>query len=148
MDDPPYSGRIAEGAHRFAVRVYYADTDAGGVVYHANYLNFFERARFDFLERCGADHVGALEAGEGAYVVAEATLRYLRPARLNDALVIVSRVEAVRAASCVIQQRVMRDGEGLVEGRVVVAWVWPDGRPKSQTPEWIEAFRAIAIEKD
>jgi acyl-CoA thioester hydrolase len=141
--DMPYVGRLEAGAHRYAVRVYYEDTDAGGVVYHANYLRFFERARSDMLGLAGVDHVAAAAAGEGHYVVAEAVLRYVGSARLGDALVIVSRVEAVRRAACVIQQRVMRDRQLLVEGRLTVAFVGQYGRPRRQPPQWIQAFEAI-----
>lgn len=141
--DTPYCGHFAGSEHRFAIRIYYEDTDAGGVVYHANYLRFFERARSDMLGLAGIDHVAAAGAGEGHYVVAEAALRYLGSARLGDALLIVSRVDLVRRAACVIQQRVMRGREVLVEGRLTVAFVGPDGRPRRQPPHWIQAFEAI-----
>ena len=140
--DRPYAGRFVDGEHRFAVRVYYEDTDAGGVVYHANYLRFFERARTDLLALLGADLGAALRAGEGGYVVAEALVKYLAPARLGDALTIASRMTQLRAASCVVQQRVMRDGQLLVDGRLTVAFIGADGRPRRQPAAWIEAFRA------
>ncbi len=139
--DQPYSGRFADGEHRFTVRVYYEDTDAGGVVYHANFLRFFERARTDMLALAGADIATALSMGEGGYVVAAADLKYLRPARLGEALIIVSKLEEVRQAACVIQQRVIRDGQVLVEGRLTVAFVGADGRPRRQPAAWIEAFQ-------
>ena len=141
--DLPYSGRLVDGTHRFAVRVYYEDTDAGGVVYHANFLRYFERARSDVLMMVGADHAAALEKGEGAYVVAAAELRYVRPARLNDALIVETRMEQVRSASCVIQQRVMRDGQLVCEGKLTLAWVGPDGRPQRQPKRWMEAFGTV-----
>ena len=140
--DRPYAGRFVGGEHRFAVRIYYEDTDAGGVVYHANYLRYFERARTDMLALCGADLAGALDSGEGTYVVSEAALKYRAPARLGDALVIASQLEDVGGVTCLIQQRVMRDDAVLVEGRVTVAFVSPEGRPKRQPTSWIEAFRA------
>ncbi len=141
--DRPYAGRFVDGEHRFAVRVYYEDTDAGGVVYHANYLRFFERARTDMLALLGADLGRALSAGEGGYVVAEAHVRYLRPPTLGDALMIVSRMEELRSASCVVHQTVRRDGQVLVEGRLTVAFVGADGRPRRQPAPWIEAFAAV-----
>jgi acyl-CoA thioester hydrolase len=138
--DRPYAGRIVDGAHRFAIRVYYEDTDAGGVVYHASYLRFMERARSDMLMLAGADHATALAAGKGGYVVAAAELQYRRPARLNEALVVVSRIEQARTAACVIQQKVMRGDEVVCEGRITVAWVGPDGRPQRQPAEWMTMF--------
>ena len=140
--DRPYAGRLVGGEHRFAVRVYYEDTDAGGIVYHANYLRYFERARADMMALVGVDHVAALGGGEGAYVVAEANLRYLVPAKLGDALVVASSLVDARAASCVVQQCVRRDGVVLVDGRLTLAFVAPDGRPRRQPRAWIEAFRA------
>jgi acyl-CoA thioester hydrolase len=139
--DLPYSGRFVDREHRFTVRVYYEDTDAGGVVYHANFLRFFERARTDMLALCGIDIAAAQHAGEGIYVVAAAEIKYVRPARLGEALTILSRLEEVRQAACVIQQRVMRDEQLVVEGRLTVAFVGADGRPRRQPAAWIEAFQ-------
>lgn len=145
--DLPYAGHLVAGEHRFAVRVYYEDTDAGGVVYHANYLRYFERARSDMMALVGADHVAAARAGAGFYVVAEAHLRYLRPARLGDALLVVSHVEEIRRSACVIQQRVMRGDAVLTEGRITAVYVTGDGRPRRQPPEWIRAFEAMVMTK-
>jgi acyl-CoA thioester hydrolase len=140
--DRPYDGHFVEGEHRFAVRVYYEDTDAGGVVYHANYLRFFERARTDMLALLGADLGKALSAGEGGYVVSDAHIKYRLPAKLGDALIIISRLTELRSASCVVHQRVMRDGQLVVEGRITVAFVGADGRPRRQPAAWIGAFKA------
>jgi acyl-CoA thioester hydrolase len=141
--DRPYAGRFVDGEHRYAVRVYYEDTDAGGVVYHASYLRFCERARSDMLALAGADIVGALAAGEGGYVVAEAHIKYHAPARLGDALLIVSNVDKVRTSACVIQQRVMCGDQLVAAVHLTVAWVGPDGRPRRQPKQWIEAFKGL-----
>lgn len=141
--DLPYSGRFEAGEHRFSVRVYYEDTDVGGVVYHANFLRFFERARTDMLALAGIDIAGALRTGEGGYVVAAADLKFVRPAGLGDALTILSRLTELRQAACVIHQRVMRDDVLVAEGRLTVAFVGPDGRPRRQPAAWIQAFRGI-----
>ena len=139
--DQPYSGRFVNREHRFTVRVYYEDTDAGGVVYHANFLRFFERARTDMLHLCGIDIAAAQHDGTGAYVVAAAEIKYVRPARLGEVLTIVSRLEQVRQAACVIQQRVMRDDQLVVDGLITVAFVGADGRPRRQPADWVEAFQ-------
>lgn len=143
-EDTPYTGRIVGNEHRFAVRVYYEDTDAGGVVYHARYLGFFERARSDMLQLVGADYLSALAQDGSTYVVAEAALKYRKPAKLGDALTIVSGVERIRGAGVVVHQRVMRDADVIVEGRVSVVFVGPDGRPRRQPEAWITAFEAIS----
>lgn len=141
--DQPYAGAFVDGAHRFALRVYFEDTDLTGIVYHANYLRFVERARSDMLRAAGIDQRAAHEAGEGAYAVADLAIRYRRPAKLDDALVIVSRVGRIRAAACVIHQTVMRGREVLAEADVTAAFVAPDGRPRRQPPGWIAIFEQL-----
>jgi len=143
MQDAPYTGRIADGAHHFALRVYYEDTDAAGIVYHANYLRFMERARTDMLALAGIDLGAALRAGEGTYVVAAMDLRFRAPARLGDALLVTSRATDLRGSSCVIQQIVSRDAVGLVAATVTVAFVDAAGRPRRQPAGWLEAFRTL-----
>ncbi len=147
----PQSGQFDGPVHRFAVRVYFEDTDLSGVVYHANYLRWFERARSDMLRLLGIDQRAAQEAGEGAYAVAELTIRYFAPARLDDAVLIESRVEEMRAASCRMHQMatLVRDGRDdvlLTEARLRVGFVAPDGRPRRQPDAWRRAFAAILPE--
>src|SRR5574339_608915 len=100
--DQPYRGGFVGKEHRFALRVYFEDTDTAGIVYYANYLKYMERARSDMLRLVGIDQRAVLEAGEGVYVVAEAHIKYRGSARLDEALVVVSNVRTVRAASCII----------------------------------------------
>jgi acyl-CoA thioester hydrolase len=146
--DRPYQGGFTGKEHRFALRVYFEDTDVAGVVYYANYLRFMERARSDMLRAVGIDQRAALEGGEGVYVVAEAAIKYRAPAKLDDELVVVSWVEAVRAASCVIHQRVMRGPQILTDATVTAAFLSPDGRPKRQPREWTEKFERLKREQD
>lgn len=141
--DRPYAGRFVDGEHRYALRVFYEDTDAGGVVYHANYLRYFERARSDMMTLAGADQSTVQPGEEGGYVVAEVQLRYVTPARLRDVLVIHSSVADLRNSACVVQQRVMRDGQLVADGRLRMVYVGPGGRPRRQPAAWIEAFRAM-----
>jgi acyl-CoA thioester hydrolase len=141
--DMPLSGRFVGTEHRYPCRVYFEDTDAGGVVYHANYLRFMERARTDMLRLVGIGQRAAIEAGEGVYVVADLSIRYRKPARLDDALLVVSRMTAVRAASCVVHQTVMRGAEILTEGEITVAFLNPDGRPRRQPPAWVKTFSKL-----
>lgn len=143
MQETPYSGRFEAGEHLFAIRVYFEDTDAGGVVYHASYLRFMERARSDMMRLAGVDQRGAMDRGDGNYVVYEMTIRYRAPARLDDELVVVSRVGAMRGAQCAVHQRVMRGAETVIEADVSVALIGPDGRPKRQPRAWIETFERL-----
>ena len=145
--DAPQTGRFVGREHRFPVRVYFEDTDFSGVVYHASYLRFMERARSDMLSVAGIDQRGAFARGDGVYTVAELTIKYHRPARFDDALLIVSTVEQVRAASCLIQQRVMLGDELKAEARVLAAFLTPDSRPRRQPRPWIEAFERLLPEE-
>ena len=142
--DQPYRGGFVGPEHRFALTVYFEDTDTAGIVYYANYLKYMERGRSDMLRAVGVDQRAALDAGTGVYAVADVAIRYLRPARLGDDLRVVSIVETVRAASVVIHQRVMRGTELLTDARVTAAFLTPDGRPTRQPTAWVERFRAIA----
>jgi acyl-CoA thioester hydrolase len=136
------------GTHHFALRVYFEDTDVAGLVYYANYLKFMERARSDMLRCAGVDQRAAIEAGEGVYVVAEANIKYRAPAKLDDDLVVLSEVKQVRAASCLIQQRVMRGREILADAMVTAAFLSPEGRPKRQPRAWVEAFERLSRKGD
>ena len=142
--DHPYRGGFVGKEHRFALTVYFEDTDTARIVYYANYLKFMERARSDMLRAVGIDQRAAQEAGEGVYAVAQINIRYLRPARLGDDLLVVSTVEKVRAASVIIHQRVMRGTETLADASVTAAFLDPQDRPKRQPRAWVEKFKAIS----
>jgi acyl-CoA thioester hydrolase len=143
----PASGLFQGALHLFAVRVYYEDTDLSGVVYHANYLRWFERARSDMLRLLGVDQRAAVEAGEGAYAVAEMNIRYRVPARLGDAIVIATRANEIRAASLRLHQRANRGDVLLSEAEVRVGFVAPDGRPRRQPAAWRAAFETLSPQK-
>lgn len=142
--DTPYRGGFVGPEHRFALTVYFEDTDTAGVVYYANYLRFMERARSDMIRAVGIDQGAVLRSGGDAYYVADVHIRYLKPARLGDDLVVVSTVEVVRAASVVIHQRVMRGSEQLTDARVTAAFLDAEGRPRRQPKDWVERFQAIS----
>ncbi|MET0137972.1 MAG: YbgC/FadM family acyl-CoA thioesterase [Sphingobium sp.] len=144
----PADGRFSEGAHHFPVRVYFEDTDLSGVVYHASYLRFMERARSDMLRQAGIDQRGTHASGGGYYAIADLSLRYLRPATLDEDLVIISRMRTVRAASCVIEQSIWRGAEQVTAGEVTAAFLSATGRPQRQPAHWISAFNRIASGED
>jgi acyl-CoA thioester hydrolase len=143
MTPEPPSGRFDGSCHLFAVRVYFEDTDLSSVVYHANYLRWFERARSDMLRLLGIEQRAAHDAGEGAYAVADLSLRYARPARLDDAVVIRSVVTAASPATCRIIQRATRGAELLCEAQLRIAFVAPNGRPRRQPAGWLAAIAAV-----
>ena len=140
----PSSGILEGAVHRYALRVYFADTDLSGVVYHANYLRWFEQARSELLRLLGIEQRSVQEAGEGAYAVADLTVRYLLPARLDDVLVIATRAEEMRAASCRMHQQAWRDTDLLTESRLRIGFVGPDGRPRRQPEAWRKAFATLS----
>jgi acyl-CoA thioester hydrolase len=139
----PPSGQFDGPRHLFPVRIYFEDTDLSGVVYHANYLRYMERARSDMLRLAGIDQRGANETGEGAWAVTDLTIKYRLPARLDDVLTVDSHMVAVRGASVIIAQTIRRDDAILTEGQITAAFVSPDGRARRQPDGWADRFRAI-----
>jgi len=146
--DRPYEGAFVGKTHRFALRVYFEDTDTAGIVYYANYFRFMERARSDMLRALGVDQRAAIEAGEGVYAVADAQIKYRAPARLGDDLVVVTDLLEVRAATVLIHQRVMRGDELLTDATVTAAFLTPEGRPRRQPREWVEKYERLGRESE
>ena len=110
------------------IRVYWEDTDAGGIVFYANYLKFFERARTEWLRSLGVHQRELREAQGGMFVVGGATLDYHGPARLDDEIEVTARVETLGRASLVLAQQAWRIEAGararlLCSGRIRVGWV-------------------------
>ena len=109
--------------YRFSIRVYWEDTDAGGVVYYANYLRFFERARTEWLRTLGVAQQRLREDEGVIFIVSESTVRYLRPARLDDRLDVTVAVRECGRASLSLAQQAWRDDTLLAEGAVRVGCV-------------------------
>ncbi len=127
-DWPDLAGRLAGDGHVLPVRVYYEDTDFSGSVYHASYLRFMERGRTDYLRLLGTDQRVLFEQTEKeapgfSFVVRAMTIDFFKPARFSDLLEIVTAPEDVKGASILLHQRVMRDGDLMVEAKVRVAFV-------------------------
>ena len=121
-------GAIRDGLHHMQVRVYYEDTDFSGIVYHANYLRFMERGRTNYLRLLGAEQSALFTEAEAeapgfAFVVRAMQLDFLKPARMDDVLEIVTRPIEVRGASITMHQEVRRGDDRLLEAKVKVAFV-------------------------
>jgi acyl-CoA thioester hydrolase len=127
-DRLPASGRLLDGRHVLPVRVYYEDTDAIGIVYHANYLKWADRARTEMMRMLGADHWRLLREDGVAFAVRRCTIDYAAPARLDDALEVHSRIVDIRGASLEFEQIVHRVAAGA-------AGVAGDGEGRSEGPE-------------
>ena len=139
----PYQGHFNGSDHLFAVRVYFEDTDFSGVVYHARYLHFMERARSDMLARVGIGQRQVHDAGEGAYAVTSMDLKFKQAGRFDDALLVTSTVEKIRGASVDIRQTISRDEDILLTANVTAAFVSPQGRARRQPKPWVAAFETI-----
>lgn len=113
----------AAGVFTWPVRVYWEDTDAGGIVFYANYLKFFERARTEWLRSLGISQSGMRESAGGIFVVSETAVRYLAPARLDDELLVTAELESGGKASLIIAQQARRGDTLLAEGTIRIGWV-------------------------
>ncbi|HEX3982158.1 MAG TPA: tol-pal system-associated acyl-CoA thioesterase [Acidisoma sp.] len=140
---------IEGGIHRYPVRVYFEDTDAGGIVYHANYLRFAERARTEALRAMGLPHSEMMLRHGMIFVVRHAELDYQRPARLDDSLVIETTARSVGGASAKLRQRVLRGEEELVVVDVTLVSVREKtGRADRIPAAWHDALTAMARAQD
>ena len=125
------------------VRIYYEDTDAGGVVYYANYLRFLERARTEWLRSLGFSQAALMTQGI-AFAARSVAAEYLKPARLDDELIVVSMIESLGRAQVVFAQRVEREGELLLEAKIRVACFDPTrGKATAMPQEIHEKLRAL-----
>lgn len=131
QNDQPYPGRFEGREHRLPIRVFYEDTDFSGIVYHANYVRYFERGRSDFLRVAGIHHSALLE-GEAptAFAVNRMELDFLKPARIDDALLVRTVFETMRGPRIFIAQTIERAGDVLVQAKVEVCCISLTGRPR------------------
>ncbi len=124
-------------AFEFPIRVYWEDTDAGGIVFYANYLKFFERARTEWLRSLGLSQQALRETTGGMFVVTDTAVRYLKPAVLDDLLQVSARIEAWGRASLTITQeaRCARDGHLLAAGTIRIGWVHAASLTPARIPD-------------
>ncbi len=120
----------------FDVRVYYEDTDAGGVVYHSNYLNFMERGRTEALRSLGLSNSGLMQDEDMIFALTRTDVRYRRPAMLDDLLTVRSQLLTAKGAKMEFHQSVCRGDEVLVEADITLACISTTGRPK-RIPEMV-----------
>ena len=124
------------------VRVYWEDTDAGGIVFYANYLKFFERARTEWLRSLGVEQQQLKDQTGGMFVVAETSVKYLRPARLDDELIVTARLQECGRASMTIAQQALLKNDLLCEGTIRIGWVDAASMQAARIPQnIIESLR-------
>jgi acyl-CoA thioester hydrolase len=130
---PDLAGRIEGETHVLPVRVYFEDTDCGGVVYHANFLKFCERGRSDFIRLLGIEAKSLADPAQGdpaIFVVRRVEIDYLKPARMDDVLEVVTTCAEIGSASLVLQQELRRAGTLLASAKVTVVLVSRTGKPQ------------------
>ena len=143
-DSAPSAGWFEGREHLLPVRVYYEDTDFTGVVYHANYVRYFERGRSDFLRAIGTEHT-AMRTLDTAFVVMKLAIQFVRPARIDDALLVRTSYDTARGPRLVVHQRIERAGEVLTTAEVEAACIHLDGRPRRAPPELAERIRPYLL---
>ena len=136
---------MAEPIHRWPVRVYYEDTDAGGVVYHAQYLNYCERGRTEFMRALGLDHRRLLAEYGLIFTVRRATLDLRRPAQLDDALEVTTAIARMRGARLDVHQEVRLAADVLAAADLELAVVGRDLRPRRLPPALTALFGAWTV---
>lgn len=142
ISDEPSAGRFEGRVHILPVRIYYEDTDFTGLVYHANYVRYFERGRSDCLRLAGVHHSLLLDQPDPlGFAVNRLNLEFLKPARIDDALVVKSAFETFRGPRLFISQRIERAGEILVTAEVQVCCISLTGRPKKPPAVLLERLK-------
>jgi acyl-CoA thioester hydrolase len=131
--------------YSFPVRVYFENTDAGGVVYHAEYLKFLERARTEWLRHLGFDHQALARNHRTVFVVTAMAIDFLKAARLDDTVAVSVRLESLGKVRCVFAQEVRRDDEVLVRAKVTVASVAGESFKPVEIPEALRRKMEAAL---
>lgn len=142
----PAQASASAPAFTWTIRVYYEDTDAGGIVYYANYPRFFERCRTEWLRALGIEQAHLVAEHGLQFVVTSLACDYRRPARLDDRLTVLARIERIGGASLSFVQQIERDGELLASGRVKVACVDAKTLAPAALPRFLlDALRGAAL---
>jgi acyl-CoA thioester hydrolase len=139
MQAQPSAGWFDGLEHVLPVRIYYEDTDFTGMVYHANYLRYFERGRSDYMRLAGVDHTSLLNRPDpAAFTLNRIEVDFKRPARIDDALEVRTAWESLRGARALIRQKITRGEDVLAEAMVHAVVITPDGRPRRPPAELVE----------
>lgn len=135
--------------HWIEIRVYYEDTDFTGMVYHANYLRFFERGRSDFLRDAGVSHQDLLDrADPAAFTLTHIEVDYKRAARVDDLLSVRTRCVGLKGARMLFQQTCLRGEDVIAEGRITAVIIHPDGRPRRPMPDVMAQLQAFVYQAE
>lgn len=138
------AGKLTETGHLLEARVYYANTDFSGAVYHARYLEFLERWRIEYLRLVGVHHAELADAKHGdqvIWIIRRMKIEFRQPARVDDLLIIETKTAEISGARAVLVQTIRRGSDILVEARLECALIGRDGRPRRFPKEWKLLFR-------
>jgi acyl-CoA thioester hydrolase len=127
------------------LRVYYQDTDAGGIVYHANYLNFAERGRTEALRAMGIPHAQMVRQFNAMFVVRRVVIDYQRPARIDEEIRVETQVVRVGGASATLRQQILRDTDSLVVLELGLACATLDGKDTRMPEPWRQRLVAAGL---
>jgi acyl-CoA thioester hydrolase len=144
MSQDPSAGWLEGREHVLPVRIYYEDTDFTGLVYHANYLRYFERGRSDFFRLIGVSHSALLgQPNPIAFTITHISVDFRRAARIDDALLVRTTYDSIKGPRLFVGQRLVRGEELLAEARVEAAVIGLDGRPRRPPPPLVAALQPL-----
>jgi len=146
MSDAPSAGRFEGREHLLPVRIYYEDTDFTGLVYHANYLRYFERGRSDFMRLTGIGHsILFARADPCAFVVTRITVDFRKAARIDDALLVHTTWDTIRGPRMWINQTITRGEEVIATAEVEAACIRPDGRARRPPSDLLQSLNPLLL---
>jgi acyl-CoA thioester hydrolase len=142
--DNGLSGWLTEEGHAYRARIYYADTDFSGFVYHARYLEFLERGRSDYLRLAGINHTElAASQDPMVWVVRKMEINFIAPARMDDIVTVKTVTEDISGARILMAQTMLRDGARLISAKVEAAIVTSEGRPRRFPKDWASRLKPV-----
>ncbi len=144
MSEAPSAGRLEGREHLLPVRIYYEDTDFTGVVYHANYLRYFERGRSDFFRLAGISHSDFLELPEPtAFSIVRMEIDFRRAARIDDALLVRTTYDSIQGARLFVSQRITRGDELIAQAQVQAVCIDLKGRARRPPPQMVRLLQPL-----
>jgi acyl-CoA thioester hydrolase len=144
VSEAPSAGRLEGREHLLPVRIYYEDTDFTGVVYHANYLRYFERGRSDFFRLAGISHSDFLELPEPtAFSIVRMEIDFRRAARIDDALLVRTTYDSIRGARLFVSQRITRGDELIAQAQVQAVCIDLKGRARRPPPQMVRLLQPL-----
>ena len=145
ISDDLLAGWLTQTGHAYRARIYYADTDFSGFVYHARYLEFLERGRSDYLRLAGIHHTQLAASDQPlVWVVRRMEIEFAAPARMDDIVTVETITEAIGGARIIMSQIMLRGPTRLISAKVEAAVVTPEGKPRRFPKDWVGRLKPVA----